>query len=88
MKMASSLGFLLFAADSLGRRKSLLMSSVGQAVTLYVIGVYSKLYPVQGIPMDSQSLEIHNTVSTAAPSHQGIPPLGYVAIICIYLYVL
>lgn len=43
--MLSSLCFLVFAADSLGRRKSLLVSSVGQAATLYVIGVYQKLYP-------------------------------------------
>lgn len=41
--MVSSLGFLLFAADSLGRRKSLLISSIGQAVTLYVIGAYAKV---------------------------------------------
>lgn len=43
--MISSVLFLLFAADSLGRRKSLLMSSIGQAATLYVIGVYERLYP-------------------------------------------
>lgn len=45
VKMVSSICFLLFAADSLGRRKSLLISSVGMAVTLYVVGVYEKLYP-------------------------------------------
>lgn len=44
VKMLSSLCFLLFAADSLGRRKSLLISSVGMAVTLYVVGIYEKLY--------------------------------------------
>lgn len=44
VKMLSSMGFLLFAADSLGRRKSLLMSSVGQAMTLYMIGIYHRLY--------------------------------------------
>lgn len=43
--MVSAVVFLLFAADSLGRRKSLLMSSVGQAIALYVIGIYQKLYP-------------------------------------------
>ncbi|PSS00825.1 galactose-proton symporter [Coniella lustricola] len=66
VKMVSSLGFLIFAADSLGRRKSLLMSSVGQAVSLYVIGVYERWYPS------------HN---------ESIPPFGYVAIVCVYLYV-
>lgn len=43
--MVSSMVFLLFAADSLGRRRSLLVSSVGQAIALYVIGIYQKLYP-------------------------------------------
>ncbi|KAJ4425197.1 hypothetical protein N0V82_000006 [Gnomoniopsis sp. IMI 355080] len=66
VKMFSSLCFLLFAADSLGRRKSLLVSSVGMAVALYLIGVYERLYSG------------HKTE---------IPPLGYVAIVCIYLYV-
>ncbi|KAF3771015.1 hypothetical protein M406DRAFT_35556 [Cryphonectria parasitica EP155] len=66
MKMVSSLAFLLFAADSLGRRKSLLISSVGQAVTLYMIGIYEKIYP---------------------DNRESIPPLGYVAIVCVYLYV-
>ncbi|KAJ4389358.1 hypothetical protein N0V93_006825 [Gnomoniopsis smithogilvyi] len=66
VKMLSSMCFLLFAADSLGRRKSLLISSVGMAVTLYLVGVYEKLYSGQ---------------------KTGIPPMGYVAIVCIYLYV-
>lgn len=52
--MVSSIAFLLFAVDSLGRRKSLLVSSVGQAATLYVIGVYEKLYPSQ-----SSSVSLH-----------------------------
>lgn len=49
VKMFSSLCFLLFAADSLGRRRSLLISSVGMAVTLYVVGIYEKLYSGQKI---------------------------------------
>lgn len=47
VKMLSALCFLLFAADSLGRRKSLLISSVGMAVTLYMVGVYEKLHSGQ-----------------------------------------
>lgn len=85
--MASSLCFLLFAADSLGRRKSLLMSSIGQAATLYVIAIYSKLYPAGDIPTSAQSLVLRETTTTAIPPHV-IPPLGYAAIVCIYLYVL
>lgn len=49
VKMLSSLCFLLFAADSLGRRRSLLISSVGMAVTLSVVGIYEKLYSGQKI---------------------------------------
>lgn len=87
VKLASSLAFLLFAADSLGRRKSLLMSSIGQAATLYVIAIYSKLYPAQGMLVSAQSLVIRGTTTTAVTPHE-IPPFGYVAIVCIYLYVL
>lgn len=81
--MVSSLGFLLFAADSLGRRRSLLISSIGQAATLYVIGIYSKLYQTEGISTSSQLLAAREAVPPGI-----IPPLGYVAIVCIYLYVL
>lgn len=45
VKMLSSICFLLFAADSLGRRKSLLVSSVGMTVALYMVGLYEKVYP-------------------------------------------
>lgn len=43
VKMLSSMCFLIFAADSLGRRKSLLISSVGMTVSLYVVGTYEKV---------------------------------------------
>lgn len=93
--MVASVAFLLFAADSLGRRKSLLVSSVGQAATLFVIGVYDKLYPSR-----SDSVSIANEAFRGdavyqsqvrvsdTQGHEQIPPLGYVAIVCVYLYVL
>lgn len=56
--------FLLFAADSLGRRKSLLVSSVGQAATLYVIGVYQKIYPGTVSSVSSQRLCRHWVYAT------------------------
>lgn len=88
--MVSSIAFLLFAADSLGRRKSLLVSSIGQAATLYVIGVYDKLYPNHSSSVSSKrSLFVKTrTEETDAWGRCQIPPLGYVAIVCVYLYVL
>ncbi|KAF5026615.1 hypothetical protein F66182_1288 [Fusarium sp. NRRL 66182] len=37
--------FLVFCADSLGRRRSLLWTSVAQAITMYIIGVYGRTEP-------------------------------------------
>lgn len=37
--------FLTFAADSLGRRRSLLWTSVAQAVTMFIIGIYGRVEP-------------------------------------------
>ena len=44
--------FLLFAADSLGRRKSLLWTSVAQAVAMYIVGIYIRVSPPEkGAPV-------------------------------------
>lgn len=37
--------FLVFCADSLGRRRSLLWTSCAQAVTMYIIGIYGRVEP-------------------------------------------
>jgi hypothetical protein len=37
--------FLLFMADSLGRRRSLLLSSVGQAFCMFYIGLWLRIDP-------------------------------------------
>ena len=44
--------FLLFVADSLGRRRSLLWTSIAQGVLLFIIGVYGRVQPpVEGEPV-------------------------------------
>ncbi|KAK8065007.1 MFS quinate transporter [Apiospora hydei] len=45
VKVLSCLAFLLFMADSLGRRRSLLVSSVGQAFCMFYIGLYVRISP-------------------------------------------
>ena len=40
VKVAAITCFLLLAADSLGRRRSLLLSSTGQAICLIIVGIY------------------------------------------------
>lgn len=45
VKVVMCLCFLIFAADSLGRRKSLLWTSIGQFVALYIVGIYIRMYP-------------------------------------------
>ncbi|KAL7620813.1 hypothetical protein AAE478_009811 [Parahypoxylon ruwenzoriense] len=45
VKVVSCAMFLLFMADSLGRRRSLLVSSVGQAFCMFYIGLYVRISP-------------------------------------------
>ncbi|KAF5871095.1 putative mfs quinate protein [Botrytis fragariae] len=66
VKMATCAAFLLLAADSLGRRKSLLWTSIAQGCAMFVIGFYVRFNP-----------PLPNAV---------IPPVGYFALTCIYLF--
>ncbi|KAA8563669.1 hypothetical protein EYC84_011690 [Monilinia fructicola] len=66
VKMATCAVFLLVAADSLGRRKSLLWTSIAQGCAMFVIGFYVRFDP----PLKGAV----------------IPPVGYFALTCIYLF--
>ncbi|KFZ18595.1 hypothetical protein V501_01124 [Pseudogymnoascus sp. VKM F-4519 (FW-2642)] len=70
VKMVTCAAFLLFAADSLGRRKSLLWTSIAQGLAMFIIGIYVRVYP----PENSPDGKIN------------IPPFGYVALVCIFLF--
>ncbi|KAF2202590.1 general substrate transporter [Delitschia confertaspora ATCC 74209] len=45
VKMATCAAFLLFAADSLGRRRSLLWTSIAQGTAMLYIGLYVRIDP-------------------------------------------
>jgi hypothetical protein len=52
VKVVACLGFLIFAADSLGRRMSLLWTSIALSISMFIIGVYMCVSPpVQGQPV-------------------------------------
>lgn len=52
VKVVACALFLLFMADSLGRRRSLLTSSVGQAFCMFYIGLYVRISPpVENAPV-------------------------------------
>jgi sugar porter (SP) family MFS transporter len=52
VKVLACICFLLFMADSLGRRRSLLVSSVGQTLCMFYIGLYVRISPpVKGAPV-------------------------------------
>jgi len=66
VKVVACLTFLLFVADSLGRRRSLLWTSIAQGCAMFLIGIYVRVSPpVKDAP---------------------IPPFGYVALVCIFLF--
>lgn len=66
VKVCSCIAFLLFLADSFGRRRSLLMSSVAQGICMFYIGLYVRISP----PI----------------ANQDVPPAGYVALVCIFVF--
>ncbi|KAK9419787.1 putative General substrate transporter [Seiridium unicorne] len=66
VKVVACLAFLIFAADSLGRRMSLLWTSIALSISMFIIGVYIYVSP----PIEGQP----------------IPPFGYVALVCIFLF--
>ncbi|KAL2150926.1 hypothetical protein VTH82DRAFT_6024 [Thermothelomyces myriococcoides] len=45
VKVTSCIIFLLFMADSLGRRRSLLWTSIGQGLAMFYIGLYVRIAP-------------------------------------------
>jgi hypothetical protein len=47
VKVVGCFFFLVFVADSLGRRWSLLWTSAAQAISMYIVGIYGKVEPPQ-----------------------------------------
>ncbi|KAI6383087.1 hypothetical protein MCOR25_000275 [Pyricularia grisea] len=45
VKVLSCIAFLLFMADSLGRRRSLLWTSIAQGLVMFYIGIYVRISP-------------------------------------------
>ena len=46
--------FLIFVADSLGRRRSLLWTSIAQGLVMYLVGIYGRVEPpVEGEPVST-----------------------------------
>ena len=55
MKFVACFLFMVFAADSLGRRRSLLWASVGQSVSMFLVGIYIRIYP----PVPGAAVSVH-----------------------------
>ncbi|KAF7551864.1 hypothetical protein G7Z17_g4713 [Cylindrodendrum hubeiense] len=54
VKVSGCAIFLVFAADSLGRRRSLLWTSLAQATVMFIIGIYGRTEPpVEGKPISA-----------------------------------
>lgn len=52
VKVVSCALFLVFVADSLGRRRSLLVTAGIQGVVLFIVGIYGRVQPpVKGEPV-------------------------------------
>lgn len=85
-KTAAIIIFLVFVADSLGRRWSLLFTSAAQALVLFIIGTYGRVQPpVSGEPVRCGTACTSRAVD-ADPVAKQVTAFGYVAITCIYLW--
>jgi hypothetical protein len=59
VKVVGCFLFLVFVADSLGRRRSLLWTSAAQAIAMYIVGAYGKTEPPQpGKPVSSNRVMV------------------------------
>lgn len=63
VKVVACAAFLVFVADSLGRRGSLLWTSIAQGVVMYIVGIYGRVEP----PVEGQSVRIN--LETTASRH-------------------
>lgn len=82
VKFVACFIFLVFVADSLGRRGSLLITAAVQGVVLFIVGIYGRVQPpVKGDPVSLLILHI-----PASTDMWKVTPFGYVAIVCIYLW--
>lgn len=70
VKMTACASFLLLAADSLGRRRSLLWTSIAQGTAMYYIAIYVRVSPPD----------------TTSTDPKPPPPAGYVSLVAIYLF--
>lgn len=62
VKVVSCAIFLVFAADSLGRRKSLIWTSAAQAIVMFIIGIYGRVEPpVAGKPVSLKTKQYKRT---------------------------
>lgn len=85
VKVVSCLAFLIFAADSLGRRMSLLWTSIALSVSMFVIGIYMYTSPpIQGQAVSSVVLPAYQVLTANLLTK--IPSFGYVALVCIFLF--
>lgn len=84
VKVVGCLCFLLFAADSLGRRRSLLWTSAAQSIVMFIVGVYGRVQPpIEGNPVGSSGPAIFPGKSI---NEKQITGFGIFAIACIYLW--
>ena len=78
--------FLIFVADTLGRRRSLLWTSIAMCIVMYIIGIYGRTQPpVEGAPVSQITLG-NRAITVAVLTASQVSSFGYVAITCIFLY--
>ncbi|KAG7118864.1 Quinate permease like protein [Verticillium longisporum] len=52
VKVVGCACFLIFVADSLGRRRSLIWTGIGQGIAMFIVGIYGRVEPpVEGEPI-------------------------------------
>jgi hypothetical protein len=67
VKTAACAVFLVFVADSLGRRWSLLWTAAAQGIFLYIVGIYGRVQPpIAGQPVSNDG--VRGCIGFSAPN--------------------
>ena len=73
VKFVGCFTFLVFVVDSLGRRRSLLWTSIAQGLVMYLVGIYGRTQPpVEGEPVSQSRIELYAgaVALTPLPGHR------------------
>lgn len=75
VKFVACFVFLIFVADSLGRRRSLIWTAAGQGIVLFIVGIYGRVSP-PGKDANGNALPVSYTSNVLFPFDDVLTKIG------------